>query len=126
MRNDLKLPETSWNHLKPAETTQKLSRATWNQSYCSIFYLKQIILALVLLYYSTLKCFLGKYGPKNWGPPNWLKFGTEVHCYIVIITILTGFFQNFCRSYFFGQIWLQILKLSKLTEIFYCGKLLYA
>ena len=32
-------------------------------------------------------------------------------------------FLNFCQSYFFGQIWSQNLKFSKLTEIWYRGTL---
>ena len=36
------------------------------------------------------------------------------------------FFQNFCYSHFFGQIWSQNLKFAKLTEIWYRGTLLYA
>ena len=35
-----------------------------------------------------------KFGPKNWSSPNWLKFGTYVHCY-VIITILMFIFRRF-------------------------------
>ena len=36
------------------------------------------------------------------------------------------FSQNFCHSYFFGQIWSHNLNFYKMTEILYRGKLLYA
>ena len=68
---------TTWNHLKPAKTT-------WNQPYYSIFHLKQVILRLSLSLYSTLKSLLGKSGLKIWNSPDWLRFGTGVHCYILI------------------------------------------
>ena len=54
-------------------------------------------------YYSALKCFLEKSGPKKWGPPNWLKFGTRIHCYM-LITILKFIFLKFLSSISFGQI----------------------
>ena len=65
------------NDLKPAKTT-------WNQPYYSIFHLKQVILRLSLSLYSTLKSLLGKSGLKIWNSPDWLRFGTGVHCYILI------------------------------------------
>ena len=111
---------------------------------------------------------MGKFCPKNWGPPNWLKFGIGIHCYILIM-ILTLFFAksllfilfwadlaakseeikidwNFVKGYiaisllqflmfifskflsfiFFGLIWSQNFKFSRLTEIWCRGTLLYA
>ena len=72
--NHLKLTETSWNH----------PQTTWNQSYYSNFLLKIKYLWLRLSWYSTLKCFLGKFGLQEWSFSNWLKFDTGVHCYILI------------------------------------------
>ena len=57
--------------------------------------------------------------------PNWLKYGTGVHCYIFISNLML-IFQNICHSYFFGQIWSQNLKFSKLNEILYRDTLLHA
>ena len=74
--------------------------------------------------YSILKCFMGKFGHKNWSSPNWLKSGTGRHCFILVSNSVL-IFLVFFHSYFFGQIWSQNLKFSKLTEIWYQGTLLY-
>ena len=134
---------TTWNYLKPAETTQKLPETIWN-------HLKPKFAQIL-----HPKVFLGKFGLKNISFPNWLKFGIGVHCYILIlnlmfifpkilsltffwgkfgskiwsspnslklgtgvhcyvfITILMVIFSNFCHLCFFGQILSQNLKLVK-------------
>ena len=51
-------------------------------------------------YYSNLKRFLGKFGPKNWSSPNWLKVGTGVHCYILISNLMF-IFLTFLSFIFF-------------------------
>ena len=38
--NHLKPAETTWNYLKPPRNCLKPPKITWNQPYCSIFYLK--------------------------------------------------------------------------------------
>ena len=49
---------------------------------------------------------MGKFGPKNWSSPNWLKLDKGVHCYILITICLLRFWcffvQKFCHSYKFG------------------------
>ena len=74
--------------------------------------------------YSILKCFMGKFSRKNWSSPNSLKSGTGRHCFILVSNSML-IFLVFFHSYFFGQIWSQNLKFSKLTEIWYQGTLLY-
>ena len=49
---------TTWNHLKPADTTQKLPETTWNQPYCSIFLLK-------VSYCQSWSVFWANLVPKN-------------------------------------------------------------
>ena len=80
---------------------------------------------MLLSYYPNLKCFFGKICPKIWSPPKWLKFGTGVHCYM-LITILTFIFSKFLSFIFLGLSWSQNLNFSKLTEICYRVTLLYA
>ena len=65
---------------------------------------------------------MGKFGLKNWSSANSLKFGTGIHCYILNSNV---YFSNIFVTQFFGQIWSQTLKFSKLTEIRYKGTLLY-
>ena len=60
--------------------------------------------------------FLGKFGSKIWSSSNWLRFHTGVHCY-ELITTLMFIFSMFLPFIFFGLIWTQNLKVSKLTEI---------
>ena len=69
--------------------------------------------------------FFGKFGPKIWSSSNWLKFGTEVDCYM-LISILMFIFSKFLLFIIFGQIWSQNPKSSRLTEIWYSLTLLYA
>ena len=54
-----------------------------------------------------------------------MKFGTGVHCYM-LITILMFVFSKFLSFIFFAQIWSKNLKFSKMNEIRYRGTLLYA
>ena len=74
--------------------------------------------------YSFLKCFLCKFGPKNWSSPNWLKSGTDIYCFILVSNLML-IFLIFFFTHFLGQIWSQNLKFSRLTEIWYQGILLY-
>ena len=53
-----------------------------------------------------------------------MKFGTEVHSYM-LISILMFIFSKILWFIFFEQIWTQNLKFSKLTEIWYRGTFLY-
>ena len=69
--------------------------------------------------------FLAKFGSIVWISSNWLKFHGGVHCYKPI-TILKFIFSKFSSDTFFGQIWSQHLKFSKLTEISYRGTLRHA
>ena len=68
---------------------------------------------------------MGKFGLKNWSSPNWLKFGTGVHCYILICNLMFCF-PKFLSPTFFGQTWSHILDFFKLTEIWLRGTLLHA
>ena len=52
--------------------------------------------------------FWDKFAPKTWSFPNWLKFRTEVHSYI-LTTILMLIFSKFWHSHNFGQICFQNL-----------------
>ena len=74
--------------------------------------------------YSFLKCFLCKFGPKNWSSPNWLTSGTDIHCFTLVSNLML-IFLIFFFTHFLGQIWSQNLKFSRLTEIWYQGILLY-
>ena len=65
---------------------------------------------------------MGKFGLKNRSSPNWLKFGTGVHCYI-LITNLKFIFPKILSLMFFGQIWSHNLDFFKLTEIYFRGTL---
>ena len=99
-RNDLKPPETNWNHLKPPETTQKLPETTWNQPYYSIFLLKvsysQVAFVLIL-------------HPKMFLP----KFGTWVH-YQILILILIFIFSKFLSLILF---WANLVPKSEVLQI---------
>ena len=66
---------------------------------------------------------MGKFGSKNWSFPKCQNFGTGVIA-ISLFEIWCLFLQIFCH--FFGQIWSQNPKFSKLTEIRYKDTLLYA
>ena len=52
--------------------------------------------------------FFGQIWFQIWSSSNWLKFGAEVHCYM-LCQHRCLFFQSFCHPYNFGQIW----KISK-------------
>ena len=67
------------NDLKPPETSQIIVSFTSNKLFSGWVFPNTP---------NTLKSFLGKFGLKNWSSPNWLKFGTEVHCYIVISNLM--------------------------------------
>ena len=67
--------------------------------------------------------FFGKFSSKIWTSPK--KFGTGVHCYM-LITVLLFIFSKFFWFIFFGQIWSKYLKFFKLTEISYRAMLLCA
>ena len=47
--------------------------------------------------------FLDKFRPIIWISSNWLKFGAELDCYM-LISILVGFFQNFYQSFFWASL----------------------
>ena len=69
--------------------------------------------------------FLGKFDLKNWGFPNWLKFGTGVH-YYMLITILTFVFSKF---FSFMYSWANLVSKSEILQIdwnFVQGYSLYA
>ena len=66
---------------------------------------------------------MGKFGSKNWSFPKCQNFGTGVIA-ISLFEIWCLFLQIFCH--FFGQIWSQNPKFSKLTEIRCKDTLLYA
>ena len=53
------------------------------------------------------------------------KFGTGVHCYM-LITILIFIFPKFWSLMFFWEIWSRDPDSSKLTEILLRGRLIYA
>ena len=114
------------NDLKPPEITQKLPETTWNQPCNSIFLLKISYSQVDFVPIFHPKVFIGqKYGLKNWSSPNWLKYGAGVHFYIIISNLMF-ISPKFLSLTFFGQIWSQNLKLSKLIEIWYRVTLLYA
>ena len=94
---------------------------------------------------------MGKFNPKNWSSSDWLKFGTEVDCYILISILMlvnlkfskltkiwyrgillytyydfNVYFFKILFIHIFGQIWSKNLKFFKLTEICYRGRLTYA
>ena len=70
-----------------------------------------------------LSYFLGKCGPKIWNSLNWLKFGTRVHCYMLIGILMFTFFKTFVFLIFWAN-WAPNLKFSKLTKIWFIGTLI--
>ena len=62
---------------------------------------------------------------KNWSTPNQPKFGTVVHC-CMLISILMFIFPKFLSFMPFWQIWSHNLDFFKLTDILSRGVLLYA
>ena len=91
--NHLKLGKVSWNHLKPPGNYLKQDIL-----YFLLKNLKKVTLMLHLSLYFTLKCFLGKFGPKNWSPPNWLQSGTSVFPMSNLMLI----FSKYLSSIFLG------------------------
>ena len=75
--------------------------------------------------YHTLKSFLGKFSLKSRSSPNLLKFGAGLHFYILISNLIFSF-SKFLSLIFFGLIWSQNLKFSRLTEIWDKHIFLYA
>ena len=68
---------------------------------------------------------MSKFGPKNWGTPNWLKFCRGIHCYM-FITILT-FLLSKCLS--FILFWVNLVPKPEVLQIDWNlirGTLLYA
>ena len=57
----------------------------------------------------SFMCFLGKFGPKIWSCLNWLKFGTQVDYYMLILVLMVIFskFLSFIFSLgkFGPEIW---------------------
>ena len=91
-------PKATWDHLKPAI----LRKLRYSQ------------LAFLLILH-LLKCVLRKFNPKNWSSSNWLKFGTEVDCYM-LISIFMLIFSKFLSFIFSGQIWCKSLKFPTFSE----------
>ena len=75
--------------------------------------------------YHTIKSFLGKFSLKSRSSPNLLKFGAGLHFYILISNLIFSF-SKFLSLIFFGLIWSQNLKFSRLTEIWDKHTFLYA
>ena len=73
----------TWNQLEPAKTT-------WNHLKAAIlkyfFNWLKLFSGCICPNTPSLKCFLGKFGSKNWSSSNWLKFGT-VACVCVCVFI---------------------------------------
>ena len=61
----------------------------------------------------AIHTFLGRFGRKIWSSPNWLKFDTGVHCYM-LITILTLIFSKFFSFIFFSA---NLVRKSELLKI---------
>ena len=113
-RNDQKPPETAWNHLKPLETTWnhlKLPETTWKQLQYFLLKISYSQDEFVLILYPEV--FLGKFCLKNWSSPNWLKFGTGVHCYILISNLMF-IFPKFLSLTFF---WANLVPKSEVLQI---------
>ena len=111
---------TTWNQLKPPETTQKLLETTWNQPYYSRYLLLKINYSqfeFVLILHP--KVFFGQIWSQK------LKFSKVLQinwnlvqgCIAMLITILMFIFPKFLSLIFFGQIWSHNLDFFKLTEI---------
>ena len=129
-RNDIKPPETAWNQPYYSIFFRKISydqvefvlilnpKIFWGQilfQKLKFSKLTKIWYRCTLLYpyfefnFYSSKVFIshifsGKFGPKIWSSSNWLKFGTEVDCYILIL-ILMFIFSTFLLFIFFRQIW---------------------
>ena len=84
---------------------------TWT-SHIIAFLLKISYSQIAFVRMPHLKVFLGKFGPKNWSSPNWLKVGTGLHCY-TLITILMSIFQNFVIQ----KHWTNLISKSNVLQI---------
>ena len=110
---------TTWKHLKPSETT-------WNQLQPHRNCLKPPCYSQVeFVFILRPKVLFGQIWSQKLSSPNSLKFGTGVHCYILISNLMF-IFPKFLSFTFSRQIWSQNLKSSKLTEIWYKSTFLYA
>ena len=98
--SDLKPPETIRNHLKPAETTQKLPENTWNQPYYSIFLFKinysQVEFVLIL----HPKVFFGQIWSQKLKFSKLTKICQRVHCYILISNLKFTFPKFLLLTFF--------------------------
>ena len=90
----------------------KTTGNTWNNRIIAFF-----------TYIQSSSVFLYKFSHKNWSSPNWLKSSKNINWFIFVSNSMLFFF--FLHSNFFGQIWSQNLKFSKLTEIWCRCALLY-
>ena len=111
---------TTWNLLKPSETSWNHLETTWNHLKTATFeYLLLEIsysqVAFVLIHnIKELKVFWGKFDPKKWSSPNWLKLGVGVHRYMVI-TILAFIFFKICFIHIF---WANLVPKSNVLQKF--------
>ena len=68
-RNDVKPPETRWNHLRLPETTQKLPETTGNQPFYSIFYLEFHYMLITIMFifskFLSVICFWANFFSKS-------------------------------------------------------------
>ena len=151
-RNNLKPPKTIWNQLKPATLQYFLLKISYAQVEFILILRHKVFFRQIWsqklrfskltqnwyrdtllypyfefnVYFSKIfdtHIFLGKFDPKIWSSSNSLKIGIEVDC-CMLITVLMFILSKFLSFIFFGQIWSQNLKFSKLTEICYRGTLL--
>ena len=60
-----------------------------------------------ILFIQFFSYFLSEFGPQIWLSSDWLKFVTEVDCYM-LTSILMFIFSKFLLFILFGQIWSQI------------------
>ena len=83
---------------------------TKTNHYLSKYFLKVFWFCVVFFH----SYFLGKFDLKIWSSWNWLKFGTEVDCYMLIFI-----FSEVLSLYNFGQIWKFHNNLSKFHSILF-------
>ena len=99
-------PGTSWNNLKPPRNDLKPPETT----HIIVFLLKisysQVVFALIL----HPKVFLGEnLVPQTFSKmvpssPNWLKYGTGVHCYIFISNLMLIFSKYLSLIFFWANL----------------------
>ena len=65
------------------------------------------------------KCFLGKFGPKNWTSPTWLKFGTGIHCYALMLCAMPRCYVcvSFFKVYVIHFSWANLIPKSEVSQI---------